>query len=227
MLLGYNPENRAGPLPGCFNSGRSPPSGALGMHDMASVKTPRSQKTTAEKSATKSSPRTLAGVVLPANDSARALILADYQTAVTYMQQGNLSAAHPAFEKLLNEAPPEFADRIKMYLSACIAQAGKADASFETPEEQYDFAISLLNDGHYEDARDQLNEILGQDPKADYAFYGLAVLASLTGDTQTCLDKLTEAIRLKGANRIQARADSDFQEMTDDPRFTELLYPDA
>lgn len=193
---------------------------------MASVKTSRTQKTTAA-SAPKAAPRTIAGVVLPANDDVRKRVLADYQTAVTLMQQANFTAAHPAFERLLHDAPPEFTDRIKMYLSACIAQADKGHATFETPEEQYDYAISLLNDGQYEDARDHLNEILSANSKADYAFYGLALLASITGDTQTCLDKLTEAIRLKGKNRIQARSDSDFQEMADDPRFTELLYPDA
>ena len=194
---------------------------------MAPVKTSRAQKSSADKTSSKGTPRTLAGIVLPADDAVRTRVLADYQAAVTFMQQANFSAAHPAFEKLLHDAPPEFTDRIKMYLSACIAQADKGAATFESPEEQYDYAISLLNDGHYEDARDHLNEILAGDPHADYAFYGLAVLASITGDTQTCLDKLTEAIRLKSRNRIQARADSDFQEMADDPRFTELLYPDA
>ncbi len=193
---------------------------------MASV-TSRSQKSPGSKPTTKAAPRTLAGIVLPQNDDTRNKVLADYQEAVTYMQQANFSAAHPAFERLLHDAPPEFTDRIKMYLSACIAQAEKTDATFETLEEQYDYAISLLNDGHYEDARDHLNDILAKDPSADYAFYGLALLASITGDTQTCLDKLTEAIRLRSRNRIQARADSDFQEMADDPRFTELLYPDA
>jgi Tfp pilus assembly protein PilF len=193
---------------------------------MATVKTPRTSKTTST-AATAKSPRTLAGVVLPANDAAREKVLEEYQAAVTYMQQGNFSAAHPAFEKLLKDAPPEFTDRIRMYLSACIAQADKGDAKFSSPEEQYDYAISLLNDGHFEDAREQLNDILKMDGSADYALYGLAVLASITGDAQTCLDKLTEAIRLQSRNRIQARADSDFQEMADDPRFTELLYPDA
>ena len=193
---------------------------------MATVKTPRTSKTTPSTASAKS-PRTLAGAVLPANDASRAKVLQEYQTAVTFMQQGNFSAAHPAFEKLLKDAPPEFTDRIRMYLSACIAQSDKGAAEFNSPEEQYDYAISLLNNGHFEDARDQLNEILKTDGSADYAFYGLAVLASVTGDAQTCLDKLTEAIRLQGRNRIQARADSDFQEMADDPRFTELLYPDA
>ncbi len=193
---------------------------------MATVKTPRTSKTTSASSSAKS-PRTLAGVVLPVNDASREKVLQEYQTAVTYMQQGNFSAAHPAFEKLLNDAPPEFTDRIRMYLSACIAQSDKGAAEFSSPEEQYDYAISLLNNGHFEDAREQLNDILKADGSADYAFYGLAVLASVTGDAQTCLDKLTEAIRLQSRNRIQARADSDFQEMADDPRFTELLYPDA
>ena len=192
---------------------------------MATVKTSRTPKTTATPSA--KSPRTLAGVVLPANDASREKVLQEYQAAVTYMQQGNFSAAHPAFEKLLKDAPPEFTDRIRMYLSACIAQSDKGSAEFSSPEEQYDYAISLLNNGHFEDAREQLNEILKTDGSADYAFYGLAVLASVTGDAQTCLEKLTEAIRLQSRNRIQARADSDFQEMADDPRFTELLYPDA
>jgi len=143
------------------------------------------------------------------------------------MQKGDYKAAHPALEKLLSTAPPEFTDRIRMYMAACIAQAKKGSATFASPEEKYDYAISLLNDGQYEDAREHLNEILEGDENADYAFYGLAVLASMTGDTQTCLEKLTEAVRLKSQNRIQARSDSDFQDMHDDPRFTELLYPEA
>ncbi len=49
----------------------------------------------------------------------------------------------------------------------------------------------------------------------------------MTGDAHTCLEQLTEAIRLNPQNRIQARVDSDFQDMADDPRFTELLYPEV
>jgi hypothetical protein len=48
----------------------------------------------------------------------------------------------------------------------------------------------------------------------------------MTGDAHTCLEHLTQSIHLNAKNRIQARADSDFQDMADDPRFTELLYPE-
>jgi tetratricopeptide (TPR) repeat protein len=128
---------------------------------------------------------------------------------------------------MLELAPNDLAERIRMYINACIQQVSRGKTSFTSHEEQYDYAISLLNNGHYEDAREHFQQILKQNDKADYAFYGLAVLASMTGDSQTCLEHLTEAIRQNPRNRIQARSDSDFQDMADDPRFTELLYPEV
>jgi hypothetical protein len=40
------------------------------------------------------------------------------------------------------------------------------------------------------------------------------------------LRHLNDAIRLNPGLRFQARNDSDFQNLVEDPRFTELLYPD-
>jgi tetratricopeptide (TPR) repeat protein len=193
---------------------------------MPSAKTASKPGKVDRKSATNQPARTIHGDVLSQGPS-QAELLKQYEEAVTYMQKGNYTAAHPALEKLLKIAPPQLTDRIRMYLSACIAQAYKGPAQFSSPEEKYDYAVSLLNDGHYEDAREHLDEIVGGQRDADYAFYGLAVLASITGDSQTCLEKLSEAIRLNGINRIHAQSDSDFQHMADDPRFTELLYPEG
>lgn len=182
--------------------------------------------TKTEHSASKRSPRTISGVHV-ANDAARTQMLQHYEAAIRLMQEGKFDKAHAAFEKMLAAGPGDLAERIRMYISACLQQMKKSRATFSNHEEHYDYAVSLLNDGHYEDAREQFQAILKQNDKADYAFYGLAVLASMTGDSHTCLEHLTEAIRQNPRNRIQARADSDFQDMADDPRFTELLYPEA
>ncbi len=53
------------------------------------------------------------------------------------------------------------------------------------------------------------------------------MLECLTGRTTESLQHLAEAIRLNPGNRFQARNDSDFRNMADDPRFTELLYPEG
>jgi tetratricopeptide (TPR) repeat protein len=114
-----------------------------------------------------------------------------------------------------------------MYLSTCAAEIAKCAQTFGDNEERYDYAISLLNQGRYEDAREHFEAILGKDRSADYAFYGMALLAAMTGDCQRCIDNLAEAIRLSPQNRIQARGDSDFASVADDPSFTELLYPEV
>ena len=160
-------------------------------------------------------------------DNGRAQMLSSYEAALRLMQEGKYDKARAAFDKMLAAGPGDLGDRIRMYINACVQQVSKGKTSFTSHEEHYDYAISLLNDGHYEDAREQFTTILKQNDKADYAFYGLAVLASMTGDSHTCLEHLTEAIRQNPRNRIQARADSDFQDMADDPRFTELLYPEV
>lgn len=153
-------------------------------------------------------------------------IFQHFQTAVQLLQQGKYEKALGILEKLLPEAPAEIQDRCRVYIATCRRQMAKASLSFLTPEEHYDYAISLLNTGYYEEAREQFSKILAAHPEADYAFYGLAVLEAITGRAQDCLANLGRAIELNSKNRLQARADNDFQNMVDDPRFTELLYPE-
>jgi tetratricopeptide (TPR) repeat protein len=149
-----------------------------------------------------------------------------YQAAVQLLQQGKYEKALAAFEKLVLTAPPEIKERCKMYVQTCQRQLENSKLSFPTPEEHYDYAVSKLNTGYYDEAREQFGNILNAHPEADYALYGLALLDSITGRTQDCLNNLARAIELNPKNRLQARADNDFQSMVDDPRFTELLYPE-
>ncbi len=150
-----------------------------------------------------------------------------YQAAVQLLQQGKYEKALGLLEKLLPEAPAEIQDRCRIYIVTCRRQMQKNSLSFPTPEEHYDYAISQLNTGYYEEAREQFSSILSSHPNADYAFYGLAVLEAITGRVQDCLNNLARAIELNPKNRVQARVDNDFQNMVDDPRFTELLYPEV
>jgi tetratricopeptide (TPR) repeat protein len=150
-----------------------------------------------------------------------------YQSAVQLIQQAKYDKALAAFEKLLLIAPPEILERCKMYISTCRRQLETPKLAFATPEERYDYAVSQLNTGFYEEAREQFTGVIVDDPNADYAYYGLAVLDSITGHPQECLFNLSKAIELNRKNRLQARSDNDFQSMVDDPRFTELLYPEV
>jgi tetratricopeptide (TPR) repeat protein len=153
-------------------------------------------------------------------------VFQNYQAAVQLLQQGKYEKALAMLEKLLPEAPVEIQDRCRIYITTCKRQLEKSALKFSTPEEHYDYAISQLNTGYFEEAREQFSSILSAHPDADYAFYGLAVLEAITGRVQDCLNNLARAIELNPKNRLQARVDNDFQNIVDDPRFTELLYPE-
>lgn len=155
-----------------------------------------------------------------------ALVYQHYQSAVQLVQQGKFDKALAAFEKLLPNAPFEIIERCRMYMHTCQRQLEKQGLAFQTPEERYDYAVSQLNGGYFEEAAEQLRGIIADYPQADYAYYGLALLDAVTGRVQGCLDNLAKAIELNPKNRLQARSDNDFQNMVDDPRFTELLYPE-
>lgn len=160
------------------------------------------------------------------DDPVFAQAVQNYEIALKAMQERKFERAKGLLEKVISGGPRELADRARMYLSSCNQQLNEGSATFKTHEEHFDYAVSLLNSGQLDQARAHLEKILKQNPKADFALYGMAVVDCLTGQVESSLKNLGEAIHLNPQNRFQARNDSDFQNMADDPRFTELLYPE-
>ena len=172
-------------------------------------------------------PRTTPAKARSAGGDSQPRVLQDYQNALELMQDNKFEKARALLEKILRDAPPELVERVRMYQSVCERRSAESSLSFATPEEQYDYAVSLLNTGNFEDARDQFESLLGANPKSDFAHYGVALLNSMTGQNEEALEHLARAIELNPRLRIQARTDPDFLDMVDDPRFTELLYPEV
>jgi len=161
-----------------------------------------------------------------ADDPRFAQAVQNYEAGLRAMQEHKFDKARTHLQKVVAGPSKELADRASVHLNACNQQTEKAATQFKTPEEHYDYAVSLMNVGDYVGAREHLEKLSKQNPKADYVVYGLATLDCLTGHAEDALRHLGEAIRLNPAVRFQARNDSDFQNLGEDPRFTELLYPD-
>jgi len=153
--------------------------------------------------------------------------LQSYESGLRAMQEHKFDKAKPHFQKVVGGPSKELADRANVHLNTCNQHLERTSATqFKTPEEHFDYAVSLMNVGDYVSAREHLEKLLKQNAKADYVVYGLAALDCLTGHVEDSLRRLDEALRLNAQLRFQARNDSDFQNLAEDPRFTELLYPD-
>jgi tetratricopeptide (TPR) repeat protein len=154
-------------------------------------------------------------------------VVQNYEAGLKSLHERKFDKAKALFEKVIAGQSKEFAQRAAMHLNICNQNLNRAGTSFKSPEEHYDYAISLSNSGDYEGARTHLERLQKQYAAADYVWYGLAALDALQGKAMEAMKNLEQAIKLNPANRIQARNDTDFQGLFDDPRFTELLYPES
>jgi tetratricopeptide (TPR) repeat protein len=153
--------------------------------------------------------------------------LQSYESGLRALQEHKFDKAKPHFQKIIAGPIKELIDRANIHLNICNQHLEHSAATqFKTPEEHFDYAVSLMNVGDYVTAREHLEKLLKQNAKSDYVVYGLAALDCLTGHVEDSLKRLDEALRLNAQLRFQARNDSDFQNLAEDPRFTELLYPD-
>lgn len=150
-----------------------------------------------------------------------------YEEALRSFQQQKFQKAKELLEKVIAAPSKELADRALVHLRVCEQRIGKASASaMRSPEDHYQHGVAMMNHGRWDEAREHLQRARKQAPKADYIVYAMAALDCLTGEAEAAMENLKLAIELKPENRYHARNDEDFAFLQEDPRFTELLYPE-
>src|SRR5258708_14282038 len=150
-----------------------------------------------------------------------------YAEALALVQQQKFARAKKELEKVLEGPSKELADRARMHVK--IAEQRMKPSQEKNPhtaEEHYQRGVAMMNIGRWDDARESLDKARKAAPKADHIHYALAALDCLTGEADSALANLKVAIQLRSENRYHARNDEDFAFLQEDPRFTELLYPE-
>ena len=162
-----------------------------------------------------------------ADDPRASQALQNYEAGLRALQEHKFDKAKPMFQKVLAGGSKELSDRAAIHLSICNQNLKRSTTTqFKTVEEHFDYAVSLMNVGDYVTAREHIEKLVKQAPKTDFVIYGLAALDCLTGHVEDSLKHLDEALHLNASLRYQARNDTDFHNLAEAPRFTELLYPD-
>jgi tetratricopeptide (TPR) repeat protein len=150
-----------------------------------------------------------------------------YDEALVLFHQQRFQRAKQELEKVLDGPSKELADRARMHLK--IAEQRMKPTQEQNPktaDEHYQRGVAMMNLGRWDDARESLDKARKLAAKADHIVYALAALDCLTGEADAALGNLKIAIELNSANRFHARNDEDFAFLQEDPRFTELLYPE-
>ncbi len=150
-----------------------------------------------------------------------------FEEGLQQFQQQKYLKAKSIFEKVIAGPNKEFADRARLHLRISEQRLQPTEpAVLRSPEEHYQHGVAMMNMGRWDEARDHLLRARKLAPKADYVVYAMAALDCLTGEAESAMENLKIAIQLRPENRYHARNDEDFAFLQEDPRFTELLYPD-
>jgi tetratricopeptide (TPR) repeat protein len=150
-----------------------------------------------------------------------------YEEALKQFQQQKWQRAKDLFERVVEGPAKDLADRAQVHLRVCAQRITPAPASMpKSAEDHYTQGVALMNMGRWDEARNHLDRARKAAPKADHIVYAIAALDCLTGEADSAMENLKLAIQLRPENRYHARNDEDFSFLQEDPRFTELLYPE-
>ena len=158
----------------------------------------------------------------------RTASLKQYETAVKLLYSQEFDKAKALFEKIIHtfEEDKELVERTRIHIRLCEQKSARKPPSPRSVDEHYDLAISFYNQGKYDQAFEHLRKALKYDPSCDYVHYALAATNCKTGDLETALHDLGEAINLKPENRFLAQRDEDFAPLKEDSRFLTMVFPD-
>ena len=149
-----------------------------------------------------------------------------FEHGLELFSQNQFAKARVVFDRLTSDPARELAERARVYLNICEQRLSRPSVQLKTADELYDYAVGLSNEGNAEESEEYLLKALKLAPKSDYIYYALATTYALRDNVDGALDYLGKAIELNERNRYQAQNDSDFASLLEDPRFTELLYPE-
>ena len=150
-----------------------------------------------------------------------------YEEALRHFQQQKFSRAKEILERVIEGPSKELSDRARVHLRICEQRISRAPVPPpKSAEDHYTQGVALMNLGRWDEAREHLDRAHKAAPKADHVIYAMAALDCLTGEADSAMENLKLAIQLRPENRYHARNDVDFAFLQEDPRFTELLYPE-
>jgi tetratricopeptide (TPR) repeat protein len=153
-----------------------------------------------------------------------------FERAVKALGKKDFERARDLLETLIDEHAQEreLVERARAYRTVCErAQEKRPQFRPKGFEDLLNYGVYLHNRGEFEDALKYLQQAAEIHPRNEHVLYCLAAVFSRLGDATGALKALRSAIGVSPSNRAQAKSDSDFDSIRQDPDFVALVHPQA
>jgi tetratricopeptide (TPR) repeat protein len=145
-----------------------------------------------------------------------------FARAVKSFSSGNYQEAAALFEQAADGPLMSVNESARMYRRMCLQRIESAAPKLQSPEDFYNYGVSLLNAGRHQEARGHLETAVSQSPLPHY-LYALALAEGMLGSVAGAVERLRRAIEADPAIRALARNDADFAPLLQHASIRELL----
>jgi tetratricopeptide (TPR) repeat protein len=152
--------------------------------------------------------------------------LAAFEAGMKLFHTRQLHEAKELFEQAAQGPERDVAQRARLHITMCERRIGQPAVELLSAEDNYNYAVALLNSRKMGEARKYLQKALDLSPNSDHIHYALALAMALDGEINGAHDHLKRAIELEPRNRVIARQDADLAPVANQPPFQALLYPE-
>jgi tetratricopeptide (TPR) repeat protein len=149
-----------------------------------------------------------------------------FARAIKSFSAGDYRKARSLFDEASNGPVISVNESARMYMRMCDQRLKSEKLEIKTPEEHYDYAVKLLNDGKPADAVSHLRVALQAPHPSGHVHYALALALGQQGDMGGAHQHLKTAVELDPALKSFARGDADFRDLLQDAALRELVVPE-
>lgn len=146
-----------------------------------------------------------------------------FEKAMALFNKRDFAKALPLFQQAGRGPVTEMAHVAKTHARMCERRLAGAQPVLQSPEDHYNYAIGLLNQGRVDDAAHLLRKAIAAKDDADHYHYALALASGLKGEMESSAAHLRKAIELQPGNRVTARNDPEFGALAQHPLIREIL----
>jgi len=149
-----------------------------------------------------------------------------FEKALKSLNKKDFDRARDLLDQLIENHPDErdVVERARAYRTICDRSLDRRPSRPKTFEDLLKYGIYHHNRGEYQEALKFLNQAAEIHPRNEHVLYCVAAAAARAGDTAIALKALRSAIAASPSNRAQARSDSDFDGLRENPDFVALVH---
>jgi tetratricopeptide (TPR) repeat protein len=147
-----------------------------------------------------------------------------FARAMKVFNQGEYAKAAAIFEQASTGPVIGVNESAQMYARMCRQRMSRPSVELHSPEDHYNYAVSLINARKYREARESLELATAAGPQPHF-WYALALVEGHLGSMESAAAHLRRAIQMDPALRGVARSDPDFAPLLHNPRLKEALAP--